>query len=161
ERASIAAALAAPGRRHGEEGEGSKLKVYDLRPGETILVEPGEVVPVDVVLTSGDVEVLPWAGATTPARRREGDAVVSGARVLRGKLRGVCTWAGFDRAFARVLLDPRWRADVLAPISHASRLLAERWAVVAAFIGAVSAVLGRRNAVEVAMTAVAVHAALC
>jgi P-type Cu+ transporter len=159
ERAWIAASLAVPGRRYGEEG--SKLKVYDLRPGEAILVEPGEVVPVDVSLTGGDVEVLPWIGATTPSRRREGDAVVAGARVVRGKLRGVCTWAGFDRAFARVLIDPRRRADVLAPISQASRLLVERWAVVAGVIGAVSAVLGRRNPVEAAMTAFAVHAALC
>src|SRR6185437_7206178 len=85
----------------------------------------------------------------------------AGARVVRGKLRGICTWAGFDRAFARVLLDPRRRADVLAPVSFAARLLAERWAVVAALIGAVSAVLARRNAIEVAMTAFAVHAALC
>ena len=161
ERAWIAGALAVPGRRQTEDAESVKLKVFDIFPGETILVEPGEVVPVDVRLTGGEVEVLPWVGATTPARRREGDTVVAGARVVRGKLRGVCTWAGFDRAYARVLVDPRRRADVLAPISHASRLLAERWAIVAAVIGAVSAFLARRNAVEAAMTAFAVHAALC
>ena len=161
ERAFIASALAVPGRRWGEDGEGSKVKVFDLRPGEPVLVEAGEVVPVDVMVTGGDVEVLPWIGATTPSRRRDGDAVVAGARVVRGKLRGVCTWAGFDRAFARVLIDPRRRADVLAQISHASRLLAERWAVVAAVIGAFSAVLARRTPVEVAMIAFAVHSALC
>ncbi len=161
ERAWIAASLAVPGRRWAEDGDGTKLKVFDLRPGEPVLVEPGEVVPVDLVLTAGDVEVLPWIGATTPARRREGDAVVAGARVVRGKLRGVCTWVGFDRAFARVLVDPRRRADVLAQISHASRLLAERWAVVAGVIGAFSAVLAHRTPVEVAMIAFAVHAALC
>ncbi len=115
ERAWIAASLAVPGRRYSEDGEGSKLKVFDLRPGEMVLVEPGEVVPVDLIVSGGDVEVLPWIGATTPARRREGDAVVAGARVVRGRLRGVCTWAGLDRAFARVLIDPRRRADVLAP----------------------------------------------
>jgi P-type E1-E2 ATPase len=161
ERAWVARGLAVSGRRAIEAGDGAKQKVFDLRPGETVLVEPGETVPVDLTLLAGDVEVLPWLGATTPARRREGDAVVAGARVVRGRLRGVCTWAGHDRAFARVLVDPRRRADVLAQVSHASRLLAERWAVVAAVIGAVSGVLARRNPVEVAMIACAVHAALC
>jgi P-type E1-E2 ATPase len=160
ERAFIEASLATPGRRANEDGEGGKRKVFDLRPGETILVEPGEVVPVDVTLLAGDVEVLPWVGATTTVRRREGDAVVAGAKVVSGKLKGVCTWTGYDRAYARVLLDPRRRADVLAQVSAASRLLVERWAVVAAFIGAVSAVLSRRTPLEVAMIACAVHAAL-
>jgi Cu+-exporting ATPase len=161
ERAWIETSLSIPGRRANEDRDASKLKFFDLRPGETIVVEPGEVVPVDVTLLAGDVEVLPWLGATTAVRRREGDAVVAGARVVSGKLRGLCTWAGHDRAFARVLLDPRRRADALAQVSHASRLLSERWAVVAAVIGAVSAVLGRRSPVEVAMIAFAVHAALC
>src|SRR6185369_1109580 len=119
----------------GPLGEGSKQKVFDLRSGEQVIVEPGEVVPVDLIVLGGDVEVLPWAGATTPARRREGDAIVAGARVVRGKLRGLCTWAGHDRAFARVLVDPRRRADALAPVSHASRALVERWAIAAAVIG--------------------------
>ena len=161
ERAWIAAGLTVPGRRVGEDGEAGKQKFFDLRPGEQVIVEPGEIVPVDMTVNGGDVEVLPWLGAGTSARRRDGDAIVAGARVVKGKLRGVCTWAGNDRAFARTLLDPRRRADALAQVSGASRALAERWAVVAAVIGAISSVLARRNPIEVAMTAFAVHAALC
>lgn len=173
ERAWIAAALAVPGRRvpkvaaaseapreRGAPAEGAKNKVFDIRSGEEVLVELGEVVPVDLTVTGGDVEVLPWVGATTQARRRNGDAVVAGARVVRGKLRGICTFAGNDRAFARVLLDPRRRADALAPVAHAARSLAERWAIAAAAVGAVISLVARRAPVEVVMTAVAVHAAL-
>lgn len=180
ERAWIADALAVPGRRAYGEGEADgdaavdrsgdrrapkpsaapKEKVFDLRSGEHVVVETGEVVPVDVTVTGGDVEVLPWIGATTAARRRTGDPVVAGARVVRGSLRGVCTWAGHDRAFARMLVDPRRRADTLAPIARASLALAERWAIVASFIGAVAAAVAHRNAIEISMTAVAVHAAL-
>ena len=178
ERAWIEGALAVPGRRAFGEADSDaaadrggdrrapkpsaapKEKVFDLRSGEHIVVETGEVVPVDVTLTGGDVEVLPWIGATTPARRRTGDPVVAGARVVRGSLRGVCTWAGHDRAFARMLVDPRRRADTLAPIARASLALAERWAIVASFIGAVAAAVAHRNAIEICMTAVAVHAAL-
>jgi Cu+-exporting ATPase len=182
ERAWIDAELTVPGRRVPEEVPSTppqpsaaptigpaggrsavttpKCDSFDLRPGEQVLVEPGEVVPVDLTVTGGEVEILPWIGATTSARRREGDSVVAGATVVHGRLRGVCTWSGTDRAFARVLLDPRRRGDALAPIAQASRSLVERWAVVAAAIGAVSALLGARLPIEIAMTTVAVHAAL-
>jgi P-type Cu+ transporter len=179
ERAWIAAALTIPGRRvaddaavgepfaAGEALPGSsaapgpgKSKVFDLRSGEQLIVETGEVVPVDVVITSGEVEVLPWIGAATRARRRPGDAVIAGARVVRGRLRGTCTWAGHDRAVTRVLLDPRRRADALAPIAQSARSLAERWAIAAGVVGAASALIARRNVVEAAMVGFAVHAAL-
>src|SRR5262249_32669550 len=98
--------------------------------------------------------------ATTRAVRREGDAVVAGARVVRGKLRGVCTWVGYDRAYARVLLDPRRRADALASMPHASRTLVERWVVLASLVGGLSAIVAGRQPIEIAMTIIAVHAAL-
>lgn len=164
ERAFVAQSLAVPGRRapdDGSPGEIAKNKVFDLCPGEQVLVEPGEVVPVDLVVGSGEVFVLPWLGATTPVRRRAGEPVVAGAKVVRGRLRGTCTFAGNDRAFARVLIDPRRRADALAPIARASRALAERWSLAALVTGALSAfIAGGRTYVEIAMTAVASHAAL-
>src|SRR5262249_40049401 len=94
EREWIGSELPGPGRRVDGEGsdDGAPSGVMDFHPGEHVLVETGEVVPVDVVVAGGDVEVLPWIGATTPVRRREGDSIVAGARVLRGRLRGVCTW---------------------------------------------------------------------
>lgn len=163
ERAWIASVLSVPGRRPPEDAgaEAAPEETWDLRPGEQVQVEPGEIVPVDLTLTGGDVEVLPWIGATTPVRRRTGDPVIAGATVVRGRLRGACTWAGMDRAVARVLLDDRRRADALAPIARASRALTERWAFAAAAIAALSAFIAGRNAVEIAMTAVAVLAALC
>ncbi|WP_437676424.1 HAD-IC family P-type ATPase [Sorangium sp. So ce131] len=178
ERSWIAAVLSTPARRPpggawapgdrgaprgdagdvGDAGDGEEL--YELRPGELVQVDAGEVVPVDLTVTGGDVEVLPWIGATTPARRRDGDPVVAGATVVRGRLLGACTFAGGDRAVARVLLDPRRRADALAPIAQASRALTERWALVAAAIAALSAFVAGRAPVEIAMTAAAVLAAL-
>ncbi|WP_437756029.1 HAD-IC family P-type ATPase [Sorangium sp. So ce1389] len=179
ERAWIASVLSTPARRppgawahgpapvdrappRGDDGsaEGAGDELYELRPGESVQVDTGEVVPVDLVVTGGDVEVLPWIGATTPARRRDGDPVVAGATVVRSRLVGACTFSGGDRAVARVLLDARRRADALAPIAQASRALTERWAIGAAAIGALSAFVAGRAPVEVAMTAASVLAAL-
>ncbi|WP_437317201.1 HAD-IC family P-type ATPase [Sorangium sp. So ce385] len=176
ERAWIASVLATPARRppgawapspapadralpRGDDGA-AEGELYELRPGEGAQVDAGDVVPVDLVVTGGDVEVLPWIGATTPARRRDGDPVIAGATVVRGRLVGACTFSGGDRAVARVLLDARRRADALAPIAQASRALTERWAIGAAAIGALSAFVAGRTPVEIAMTAAAVLAAL-
>ncbi|WP_437335205.1 HAD-IC family P-type ATPase [Sorangium sp. So ce394] len=176
ERGWIASVLSTPARRppgawapspapadralpRGDEGA-AEGELYELRPGESAQVDAGDVVPVDLVVTGGDVEVLPWIGATTPARRRDGDPVIAGATVVRGRLVGACTFSGGDRAVARVLLDARRRADALAPIAQASRALTERWAIGAAVIGALSAFVAGRTPVEIAMTAAAVLAAL-
>lgn len=163
ERAWLEGHLAVPGRRAPEEGPGAetkKGKVFDIKPGERVVVEAGEVVPVDIVILDGEVEVLPWTFATTPVWRKPGDPVVAGATVVSGRLRGLCTWAGADRAFARVVLDPRRRAAAFAPVAKASRALVERWSFVAAFVGGLSAFVAGRLPVEIAMALVAVHAAL-
>jgi P-type E1-E2 ATPase len=162
EREWIEHALSVPARRVKRDettGGAPTRDAYDLRSGEALLVEAGEVVPVDLTVAGDDVDVYPWLGATTPARRRAGDAVIAGARVARGSLHGVCTWTGHDRAFARVLLDPRRRADALAPIVRASRALVARWALAASVIGALSAVVAGRRLIEIAMIAVAIYAA--
>jgi Cu+-exporting ATPase len=158
ERAWVQSALAIPGRRVAPDGveEG----VLDLRPGERVLVQAGEDVPVDLTVVEGEAEVLPWPGATTTARRRAPDAVAAGAHVLRGKLVGTCTWAGADRAFARLVLDPRRRVDALAPVARAARSLAERWSAVAASGAAVLAYAITRSPIDAAMTFVASHAGL-
>ncbi|MBK8253984.1 MAG: HAD-IC family P-type ATPase [Polyangiaceae bacterium] len=164
ERAWLESHLAVPGRRAPSEdlrAEGHKRdKVFDIKPGEHVVMEPGEVVPVDLTIVDGEVEVLPWTFATTPVWRKVGDPLVAGATVVSGRLRGVCTWAGADRAFARVVLDPRRRADAFAPVAKASRALVERWSFVAAFVGGLSAFVAGRIPVEIAMAAIAVHAAL-
>lgn len=156
--------LAVPGRRAPDRERGveakPKDKVFDIKPGEQVVVEAGEVVPVDLAILEGEVEILPWTFATTPVWRKSGDPIVAGARVVSGRLRGTCTWAGSDRAFARVVLDPRRRADAFAPVAKASRALVERWSFAAAFVGGLSAFVAGRFPVEIAMAVIAVHAAL-
>jgi len=161
ERAWVETSLTVPGRRVSPiDGTIEEVSADDLRPGETVLVEPGDDVPVDLTITEGDVEVLPWLGATTPVRRFVGDPVVAGARLLRGRLVGTCTWSGNDRTFARLVLDPRRRVDALSSAARAPRSLAERWASISAAGGALLTFAITRSAVDAAMTLVAIQAGL-
>ncbi len=131
-------------------------RAADLRPGEEIVIESGECVPVDATITAGAAEVLPWLGATTPATRREGDALVAGAQVEAGRLRAVVGWAGYDRAFMRLTNDPRRRADVFAPIARAGRLTAERVAPFIAGFAALAAYAGNADNMQILLLSVAV-----
>lgn len=161
ERGWIHGALAIPGHRDEGDGiEATREPTDDLRAGETVIVEEDEDVPVDCVVAGGDVEVLPWLGATTTLVRRNGDPIVAGAHVVRGRLRATCSAAGTERAFARILLDPRRRVDALANVARQARVLAGRWAPVAAIgCGLLALALGRTK-VEVAMTIAAVQSGL-
>ncbi|MEP7051536.1 MAG: HAD family hydrolase [Pseudomonadota bacterium] len=134
-------------------------RAADLRPGEEIVLESGETVPVDATITAGSAELLPWRGATAPATRREGDAVVAGARVETGRLRAVVAWAGLDRAFMRLTNDPRRRADVHAPMARAGRLIAERIAPLIAGFAALAAYAGNADNMQILLLAVGVLAA--
>lgn len=160
ERAWIEAAMMAPGRRLPSQGGPAEEGVLDIRAGERVLVEEGEDVPVDLVVSEGEAEVLPWLGALTPVRRRAGDPVVAGAHVWKGRLVGTCTWAGNDRVFARLVLDPRRRVDALVPVAQASRSVVERWSTVTAIAAGALAYAITRSGIDAAMTAVAVQSGL-
>ncbi|MEO6600451.1 MAG: HAD family hydrolase [Polyangiaceae bacterium] len=132
----------------------------DLRPGEEIVIESGESVPVDATITAGSAEVLPWLGATAPAARHEGDAVVAGALLASGRLRAVVGWAGYDRAFMRLTNDPRRRADVFAPMARIGRITAERIAPFIAGFAALAAYAGNADGMQILLLAASVLGSL-
>ncbi|MDF3067605.1 MAG: Lead, cadmium, zinc and mercury transporting ATPase, partial [Polyangiaceae bacterium] len=158
ERLQLLAALDQPGRRI-VAGEIETTSAADLRPGEEIVVEPGDVLPVDATVTAGTGLVLPWFGAKTQVERREGDSLVAGATLLEGKLRAIVGWAGHDRAFVRLAHDPRRRADLHGKLARLGRNLAEKAAPFVAGFAALLAFAGNGSSPGVMLLAVASFAA--
>ncbi|MDP9035779.1 MAG: hypothetical protein M3O50_13340, partial [Myxococcota bacterium] len=111
-----------------------ELSASEVRAGEQILVEAGELVGVDAVVVAGEARVIPWLDATEEVTRRDGDPVVAGARVVSSRLRLTTTWSGRDRAWVKLLSSPETRIDVAAPTARALRLVVERGAPVAALL---------------------------
>lgn len=132
----------------------------DLRPGEEIVVEAGEVVPADAIVIAGNATVQPWLGATSTVPRGEGDGVVAGSRVAEGRLRASVSWAGNDRAFLRLTEDPRRRGDVHAPLARFGRHVATRGSIIAAVVAALAAFSSDRGALTTALYAIAAFSAL-
>lgn len=159
DRRLITSALDQPCQRIVSE-ELVSVRASDLRPGEEIVVESGESVPVDATISAGSAEVLPWFGAASKVTRREGDAILAGAQVESGRLRAVVGWAGFDRAFMRLTNDPRRRADVFAPMARLGRLIAERLAPVVAGFAALAAYAGNSDTLQFLLLSVGVLGAI-
>jgi cation transport ATPase len=131
-----------------------------IRSGEEIAVEAGSVIGVDGNVIAGDAVVVPWIGATTISRRREGDTVLAGAKVVSGRLRVRATYTGNDRAFARLLLDPRRRADVRSRIAVLSRTIAERGGFVALILAGFAALVNREPWPQILLAAIGAYAAI-
>jgi P-type Cu+ transporter len=117
----------------------AEFSASEIRPGEQIVVETGEVVGVDATVVAGEAALVPWLGAGIEVTRKEGDPVVAGARVTSSRLRMTTTWSGHERAWVKLLSVPENRIDVAAPTARAVRLTVERGAVVAALLGGVAA----------------------
>lgn len=159
ERDRLRGALEQSGHRVAGEGVAS-ARPADLRPGEEVVVEAGETVPADVTIVAGSIVVEPWLFSRSAAKRAEGEAVVAGARVLDGRARAVVGWAGPDRAWVRLTLDPRRRADVHAPSARFGRLAAERIAPLGAGLAALTVYAANGDLLAVLLSAVAAQAAL-
>jgi Cu+-exporting ATPase len=138
----------------------AEARAIDLRPGEEIVVEAGEVIPIDATVTAGVAVVVPWRGATARSERREGDVIVAGSRVIEGRLRAIVSWAGPDRAWIRLSNDPRRRGDLFSNLARAGRVFAERLAPFFTGAATLGAFASTSSAVEIGILAVSVQAAL-
>ena len=121
----------------------------EVRPGEQIIVEPGEIVGVDATITAGEARVIPWLGAKMELVRREGDPVLAGARVLSNPLRMTTTWSGRDRAWVKLLSSRATRIDVASPTAKAVRHTVERGAPLAAIVVGVASFAANAPPIEV------------
>jgi Cu+-exporting ATPase len=157
-REEISRALDTNCRRVVEDGT-VPARALDLRPGEEILVEPGDTVPADGTVFAGSGSMLPWLHAKSREPVAEGDTVLAGARLVEGMLRVVVGWSGHDRAFLRLTSDPRRRADLLAPVARLGRAFAERGALLVTGLAALTAFAAGLDGVEILLVAVAVQAA--
>ena len=88
----LASARGSEAVRRRPDGTTESVDVGDLEPGETVVVRPGERVPVDGTVVDGvaAVDEAVLTGESLPATRGPGD------RVVGGSVRGVLAATGID-----------------------------------------------------------------
>lgn len=135
-------------------------RAINPRPGEELVLEAGDRSPVDVLVIAGRARVEPWCQAPQQIWRKEGDAILAGARVTEGVVRTVVRWVGVDRAWARLTRDPERRADEHAAAAALAADVSTGGALLAAVAAGVAASLTHGPALLVAAHAAAACAAL-
>ena len=107
-----------------------------VRSGETVVVRPGERIPVDGVVIDGasEIDESMLTGEPLPVAKTAGDGVVGGTLNTTGALRYRATSVGADSVLARIVKLMNEAQSSRAPIQH----LADR--VSAVFVPVVVAI---------------------
>lgn len=110
-------------RRNGSEEE---IPVVKVVPGDLVLVKPGERIPVDGRVTSGQsaVDQSAITGESMPVDKRPGDEVFIGTLNQLGALEIEATRVGQDTTLAQVVKLVAEAENKKAPVQR----LADKWA---------------------------------
>jgi Cu+-exporting ATPase len=96
------------------------VPIDDVRTGDTVVVRPGERVPVDgdVVAGTSAVDESMLTGESIPVEKDAGDRVFGGTINRTGSVRVRATTLGADSALARIVRLMRDAQASRAPIQH-------------------------------------------
>ncbi|NWN81909.1 MAG: cadmium-translocating P-type ATPase [Halomonas sp.] len=87
------------------DGAAQSIEIWELVPGDIVLIKNGEQVPVDgsVVTGHGGVDEATITGESVPAEKAEGEEVFAGTWLRSGLLRVKAVGIGSDTALARII----------------------------------------------------------
>jgi P-type Cu+ transporter len=102
------------------DGAEADLPVEEVRQGDTVLVRPGERIPVDgeVLAGSSAVDESMLTGESLPVEKRPGDPVIGGTINRTGAFRYHATRLGSDSVLAQIVRLMREAQGSRAPIQR-------------------------------------------
>jgi Cu+-exporting ATPase len=102
------------------EGEEKDVPAESVRPGQVVVVRPGERIPVDGVVVGGasSVDESMMTGESVPVDKKEGDTVFGATVNLQGMLKVRATGVGKDTALSQIIRLVRQAQGSKAPIQR-------------------------------------------
>ena len=112
--------LQSPTARVVRDGVESNVEVAQLRTGETLVVRPGERIPVDGEMLDGStfVDESMLTGEPLPVEKRQGDRVIGGTVNSTGSFRYRATTLGEASVLARIVRLMREAQSTRAPMER-------------------------------------------
>ncbi len=103
-----------------EDGQERDLPVEQLRPGQIVVVRPGESIPVDGVVVAGSsaVNESMLTGEPLPVDKNEGDQVFGSTLNQLGRIKVRATGVGAQTALAQIIRLVRQAQGSKAPIQR-------------------------------------------
>jgi Cd2+/Zn2+-exporting ATPase len=99
------------------DGEDIEVPARDVETGETVIVKPGEKIPVDGDIDGGEstVNQAPVTGESAPVHKTSGDEVYAGTVNQEGALEVVATGTGSDTTLQRIIRRVEEAQEAQAP----------------------------------------------
>jgi heavy metal translocating P-type ATPase len=109
------------------KGKTIDVRVNELRPGDKLLIKPGELVPVDGVIIEGTAsfDESSLTGESLPQAKQVGDQILSGAVNLDGAITAKATASAEDSQYQQIIRLVRGAAASQAPFVR----LADRYSL--------------------------------
>ncbi|HCB02297.1 MAG TPA: heavy metal translocating P-type ATPase [Anaerolineae bacterium] len=87
------------------DGQEVSVSIDDVRVGDTVIVKPGETVPVDGVVVEGrsTVDESMLTGESLPVEKKQGDTVIGATLNKLGLIKFEATKVGKETALARII----------------------------------------------------------
>ena len=112
----------APKKAHvlDEQGNEKEVPAGQVRPGQVVVVRPGEAIPVDGVVSAGRsaVDESMMTGESIPVDKKEGDKVFGATVNQQGLLQVKATGVGADTALSQIIRMVRQAQGSKAPIQR-------------------------------------------
>jgi Cu+-exporting ATPase len=146
------------------EQDGRDVEIPDatVRPGQIVLVTPGERIPVDgrVADGRGAVNQAPVTGESMPAEKHAGDPVFAATVLERGFLRIETERVGAETTFGRILRLVEEAEAHRAPVQRFADRFTAYYIPVVLTAAVLTCVLGRTPTAAVAVVLVACSCAI-
>ena len=102
------------------DGKEKTVKTSEIKPGDIFVVKPGESIPVDGVIESGNTAVNESAltGESMPVEKNEGDSVTGATINLTGYVRCRAVRVGEDTTLSKIIAMVSDAAATKAPLAR-------------------------------------------
>jgi heavy metal translocating P-type ATPase len=104
-----------------------EVKASEVREGDTIIIRPGEVVPVDAAITKGSttIDESSLTGESLPQPKKRGDTLLSGSVNLDGSITATALHSAADSQYEQIIKLVRAANNSKAPFVR----MADRYAL--------------------------------
>jgi len=121
-----------------KDGQISEVPTAELKVGDTVLVRPGEKVPVDGVVTEGESSLneAMITGESKPVSKKAGSNVIGGTVNMEGALRVEVTKTGEETAVAQIIKLVEQAITSKPPVQRLADRAANYLTLIAIFAGA-------------------------
>ncbi len=121
-----------------KDGQISEVRTAELRIGDTVLIRPGEKVPVDGVVVEGESSLneATITGESKPVSKKVGSNVIGGTVNMEGALRVQVTKTGEETAVAQIIKLVEQAITSKPAVQRLADRAANYLTLIAIFVGA-------------------------